>query len=266
MMVATTAAKHHASRIVAALRRAYPDADCALKFSSPLELLVATILSAQCTDKRVNMVTPELFSKYPTAADYAAAPRADVERAIQSTGFFRNKAKSIQTCCARLAQEFDGQVPDQLDVLVGLPGIGRKTANVVLGTGMSIASGVVVDTHVSRLSQRLGLTTERDPVKIERDLMAVLPKREWVAFSHRMIQHGRELCLARRPRCENCPLAADCPRIGVADSAVKSAVKSVPTGASQNRVMVKGTAVKGTAIKKSAAKTVKKIPRAKVKR
>lgn len=216
MKVATPAAKRHAQRVLAGLRKTYPDADCALNYSSPLELLVATILSAQCTDKRVNLVTPGLFAKYRTAAAYAAAPREELERAIQSTGFFRNKAKSIQSCCARLAHEYDGKVPAELDELVRLPGIGRKTANVVLGTGLGIASGVVVDTHVSRLSQRLGLTSQRDPVKIERDLMALLPKREWVAFSHRMIHHGRAICLARKPRCEICPLADECPRIGVA--------------------------------------------------
>ncbi len=223
MMVATPAAKRHAALVVARLRNAYPDAECALNFSTPLELLVATILSAQCTDKRVNLVTPGLFARYRSAADYAAAPREDLERAIQSAGFFRSKAKSIQTCCARLAQEFQGQVPRDLESLVELPGIGRKTANVVLGTGMSVASGVVVDTHVSRLSQRLGLTTHHDPVKIERDLMQVLPKREWVAFSHRMIHHGRAICIARKPRCEICTLLSICPRIGVAANTAKRA-------------------------------------------
>lgn len=219
MMVATPAAKRHASQVLTGLRKAYPDAHCALNFSSPLELLVATILSAQCTDKRVNLVTPALFSRYATAADYAAAPRADLEQAIQTAGFFRSKAKSIQTCCARLAAEYQGEVPHDLEKLVDLPGIGRKTANVVLGTGLGIASGVVVDTHVTRLSRRLGLTKQHDAVKIERDLMQILPKREWVLFSHRMIQHGREVCVARRPRCEICTLAGVCPRIGVEQTA-----------------------------------------------
>lgn len=222
-MVATPVAKRHASRIVAGLRKTYPDAECALNFSTPLELLIATILSAQCTDKRVNLVTPPLFAKYRSAADYASAPRAEIEKAIQTAGFFRSKAKSIQTCCARLAAEFGGQVPRELDVLVQLPGVGRKTANVVLGTAFDIASGVVVDTHVGRISRRLGLTKHADPVKIERDLMELLPRREWVAFSHRMIHHGRAICLARRPRCEACPLADNCPRVGVETSPARTA-------------------------------------------
>lgn len=218
MTVADLAAKRHASQVLARLRKAYPDAKCALNFSTPLELLVATILSAQCTDKRVNLVTPALFARYRSAAAYAAAPRKELEKAIQSTGFFRSKAKSIQQCCARLAEDYHGQVPSDLELLVKLPGIGRKTANVVLGTGLGVASGVVVDTHVARISQRLGLTRHRDPVKIERDLQQLLPKRQWVAFSHRMIHHGRAVCVARKPRCEICTLADICPRIGVASS------------------------------------------------
>jgi endonuclease-3 len=208
-------AKKHAAEIVRLLRREYPDAKCSLSFTTPLELLVATVLSAQCTDERVNLVTKDLFRKYRTAADYARAAIAALEKDIQSTGFFRNKAKSIQNCCRLLAEQYGGQVPQCLEQLVELPGIGRKTANVILGTAFGIASGVVVDTHVSRLSGRMGLSQQKDPAKIEADLMAVLPEKEWVAFSHRMIQHGRKVCMARKPNCEACALSVVCPKIGV---------------------------------------------------
>ncbi len=207
--------KRFAAQVARRLRQAYPKARCALDFGTPLQLLVATILSAQCTDKRVNMVTPELFERFPDAAALAAAPVAKIERIIQSTGFFRNKAKNIKACCQKLVAEHDGEVPRSLDALVKLHGVGRKTANVVLGTAFGIATGVVVDTHVSRISQRLGLTKAKDPVKIEQDLMAVLPQREWIDFSHEMIHHGRQICIARRPKCEVCPLNELCPKIGV---------------------------------------------------
>ena len=213
--MATAPAKRFAAQVAKQLRQAYPDARCALTFTSPLQLLIATILSAQCTDVRVNIVTPELFKKYPTAADLAAAPIPSIERIIQSTGFFRNKAKNIHACCRKLVDEHGGEVPQSLEALVALPGVGRKTANVVLGTAFGIASGVVVDTHVGRITQRLGLTAEKDPVKIERDLMAELPKREWIDFSHELIHHGRQICIARRPKCDECPLDQLCPRIGV---------------------------------------------------
>ena len=212
-----TEAKQHAAQVVRRLRRAYPDATCSLEFRTPLELLVATILSAQCTDERVNQVTRSLFQKYPDAARCAQAPLAQLERDIQSTGFYRNKAKNIQNCCRLLVEKYDGEVPKDLDKLVELPGIGRKTANMVLGTAFGIPSGVVVDTHVTRLSHRLGLSGEKDPEKIEKDLMAVLPRKEWIAFSHRMIRHGRRVCAARKPLCDTCPLCEICPRIGVAD-------------------------------------------------
>jgi len=182
---------------------------------SPLELLVATILSAQCTDVRVNMVTPKLYARYPTAAALAAAPLRDIERIIQSTGFFRNKARNIQACCRKLVAEHGGEVPRTMEELVELPGVGRKTANVVLGTAFGIATGVVVDTHVMRLSRRLGLTTHKDPIKIERDLMEQLPKRQWIDFSHRLIHHGRRICAARKPLCEECPLETICPKVGL---------------------------------------------------
>ncbi len=182
--------------------------------------MIATILSAQCTDTRVNIVTKDLFKQFPNPAAYATAKRADLERAIQSTGFFRNKAKSIALCCEQLVADHDGKVPKDLETLVKLPGVGRKTANVVLGTAYGIATGVVVDTHVARLSKRLGLTKHTDAVKIERDLMALLPKREWIDFSHRMIAHGRRICVARKPKCDVCSLADVCPKIGVSDGKV----------------------------------------------
>jgi endonuclease-3 len=207
--------KRYAAKVVRRLNRAYPDAECALQFRTPLELLIATILSAQCTDSRVNVVTRDLFRKYCSAADYASARASRLEKEIQSTGFFRNKAKSIQAVCRALADEHEGKVPEDMDVLVDLPGIGRKTANVVLGTAFGIASGVVVDTHVSRISQRLGLTSEKAPEKIESDLMALIPKREWIDFGHRMIHHGRKVCSARKPKCDQCPMESICPRIGV---------------------------------------------------
>jgi len=211
--------KRRALKVAKLLAKEYPDARCALDFKSPLELLIATILSAQCTDVRVNMVTPALFKKYPTAAAFAAANRGELEKAIQSTGFFRNKAKSIQECCRKLVEEHGGKVPKSIDELVELPGVGRKTANVVLGTAYDIASGVVVDTHVSRIAHRLGLTKEYDAVKIERDLMEQLPKREWVNFAHRLIHHGRRICVARKPKCSECVLNVVCPKIGVTSKA-----------------------------------------------
>jgi endonuclease-3 len=201
------------------LRRAYPQAVCALKFADPLQLLVATILSAQCTDVRVNMVTPALFAKYPDAAALAKAPRRDLERMIQSTGFFRNKAKNIQEASKAIVDQYGGKVPETLDELVALPGVGRKTANVVLGVAFGQTEGVVVDTHVARLSKRLGLTEEKTAEKIEQDLMAQLPRRDWIDFSHAMIYHGRQICIARRPKCETCPLESICPRIGVEETA-----------------------------------------------
>jgi endonuclease III len=214
-MVASRRAKSHATKIVARLKREYPDAECSLTHNNPLQLLIATILSAQCTDERVNQVTPALFAKYPTAAALAKAPIGSLEKAIQSTGFFRNKAKNIKACCQKLVDEYDGEVPRSLDELVELPGVGRKTANVVLGCAFGIASGVVVDTHVGRLSRRMGLTIETDPVKVEQDLVSQLPKSEWVAFSHRCIDHGRKICTSRLAMCDRCPLLDICPRIGV---------------------------------------------------
>jgi endonuclease-3 len=215
MPVAAVKSKKRAREVVALLAREYADAECALVHETPFELLIATILSAQCTDERVNIVTKDLFAKYSTPAALAAVPIKRLEKLIQSTGFFRNKAKNIHACCVKLVQEHGGQVPKELDKLVHLPGVGRKTANVVLGTAFDIPSGVVVDTHVTRLSQRLGLTEHEDAVKIERDLMEQLPQDEWINFSHRMIWHGRRICKARRPLCGSCVLEKICPKIGV---------------------------------------------------
>ncbi len=214
-MLATASAKRYAAKVVRALRRDYPDAECALRHENAFQLLIATILSAQCTDERVNIVTKDLFSSYPTPAHFAKAPLRSLETAIQSTGFFRNKAKNIKACCELLVKRYDGEVPRDLEQLVELPGIGRKTANVVLGTAFGLPTGVVVDTHVSRISRRLGLTENSDAVKIERDLMLVLPKKEWIDFSHRMIHHGRRICKARKPLCDDCGMNKFCPRIGV---------------------------------------------------
>jgi endonuclease-3 len=217
-MVDSAEAKRHAAQIVKRLKAAYPAAECALNFRTPLQLLVATILSAQCTDVRVNIVTKDLFKKYPDAKAFAAAPLPELERAIQSTGFFRNKAKNIKACCTELVERYAGAVPEDLDALVKLAGVGRKTANVVLGTAFGIPTGVVVDTHVTRLSRRLGMTKQTDAVKIELDLIEQVPKQERIGLAHRLIAHGRQICTARKPKCEVCPLSEVCPRIGVADS------------------------------------------------
>ena len=198
-------------QIIARLERAYPDATCALHHTSALELVVATILSAQCTDARVNMVTPVLFAKYRTSGDYAAADPRVLEREIQSTGFFRNKTKSIIGMAQALVERHGGEVPDTMDALTELPGVGRKTANVILGTWFKKNEGVVVDTHVHRLSRLMKLTRHDDPVKIERDLMALLPRDKWTWWSHTLIQHGRQVCIARRPKCEACVVTKLCP-------------------------------------------------------
>jgi endonuclease III len=195
--------------ILGLLDELYPEAACSLVFENPLELLVATVLSAQCTDERVNLVTPGLFKKYPTARDYARAPLEELENDIRSTGFYHNKAKSIKAACRILDQQFGGRVPPDLDTLVQLPGIGRKTANVILGNAYQIP-GIVVDTHVGRVAQRLGLTSRKDPDKIEQDLMALIPRERWIVFSHQLIQHGRRLCQARKPKTEICPLRPHC--------------------------------------------------------
>jgi endonuclease III len=202
--------------ILAALRRTYPDAHCELNFRNPLELLVATILSAQCTDKRVNLVTEGLFQKYRTAAEYAGAPLAELEEAVRTTGFFRNKAKNIQACCRKLVELHQGGVPRAMEALTHLDGVGRKTANVVLGNAYGLNEGVVVDTHVARLSRRLGLTREKTPEKMEAALMKLVPRGDWTQFSHWLIWHGRRRCGARRPDCAGCELRDLCPSAGKA--------------------------------------------------
>jgi len=205
-----------AARVVQRLAADYPDVTCALENESAFELLIATILSAQCTDERVNMVTPELFRRWPTPAAMAAAPIEALEKVIHSTGFYRNKAKNIKACSKELADKHDGEVPRDIDEMVSLPGVGRKTANVVLGTCYGMATGVVVDTHVTRISNRLGLTKHTDATKIEKDLMQLVPQDQWVDFAHRMIHHGRRICTARKPKCPDCSMQGFCPKIGVA--------------------------------------------------
>ena len=203
--------KERAELIASRLAALYPDAHCELDFSSPLELLVATILSAQCTDKQVNKVTPALFAAFPTAADYARATQEEVENYVKTTGFFRNKAKNIRAAAHDIVERFGGEVPRTLVELVSLAGVGRKTANVVLGNAFGLDEGVVVDTHVMRLSRRLGLTRKSDPEKIEVELIKLIPRRQWTVFSHWLIWHGRRVCPARTPRCEVCVLADVCP-------------------------------------------------------
>ncbi|MFN8588481.1 MAG: endonuclease III [Candidatus Eisenbacteria bacterium] len=203
------------ARVLELLREHYPDAKCALNFESPLQLLIATILSAQCTDERVNMTTPRLFATWPTAQALAAAEQAAVEEVVRSTGFFRAKAKSIRETCADIVTRHGGEVPRDLDQLTALRGVGRKTANVVLGNAFGIPSGIVVDTHVTRLANRLGFTSEQDAVKIEFALQPLVPRESWMLFSHWLILHGRAVCNARKPRCSQCPLAPHCPRVGV---------------------------------------------------
>lgn len=201
----------HAAEVYDRLAKEYPDAHCELDYRTPLELLSATILSAQCTDKRVNMVTPVLFRTFPTAQSLADAAPEELEEIIKSTGFFRNKTKSLIGLGKALVERHEGQVPDSMDALVKLPGVGRKTANVVLGNAFRKNEGVVVDTHVARVSYRLGLTREKDPVKIEQDLMRLFPREDWALLSHLLIFHGRRICEARRPKCEICPLNDICP-------------------------------------------------------
>ena len=203
--------KKHTAEIIKRLKKAYPDAHCALVHSNAFELLIATILSAQCTDVRVNIVTADLFRKYHGPQDFLNVSQQELEKDIHSTGFFRNKAKNIQAACRRIIDEYHGEVPKTMDELLTLGGVARKTANVVMGNAFGIASGVVVDTHVSRLSQRLGLTENTTPEKIEKDLAQLVPKRNWVMFPHWLIYHGRQICYARKPKCPECVLADICP-------------------------------------------------------
>ena len=214
--------KKRARRILTALRKLYPEADCALTHADPLQLLVATILSAQSTDETVNKVTPVLFKRFKTAKALAGADREELEEIIHSTGFFRQKAKSVRGACGRIVADFGGRVPDTMDGLLALPGVARKTANVVLGTAFGKNEGVVVDTHIGRLATRLGLTwtgkNSKDAVKIERDLMEVLPRKDWTFAGHALIWHGRRVCPARKPNCAACTLARNCPSAGMFDN------------------------------------------------
>ena len=204
-----------AKSVIATLKKLFPEAECALNHESAFQLLVATILSAQCTDERVNQATPELFRTYPDAASLSKATQDDVERIVKPLGFFRNKAANIRGMAQALVERFDGEIPQDIDELITLPGVGRKTASVVLGTWYGIPSGIVVDTHVKRLTNLLGLTSSENPEIIERDLMAFIPKSEWIEFSHRLIHHGRRTCIARRPQCTECGLLPHCPRTGL---------------------------------------------------
>jgi endonuclease-3 len=201
-------------RIVDGLAKLYPEAHCELDFKNPLQLLVATILSAQCTDVRVNQVTPKLFARYPDAKALAVAHLQELEEIIRPTGFFRAKARNIQLCCRQIVEHYAGKVPETMEALVDLSGVGRKTANVILGNAFDVP-GLPVDTHVSRLSMRLGLSKETDPVKIERDVTGLVPAAEWTMLGHRLIFHGRRVCFARSPRCDECAISKDCPKIGL---------------------------------------------------
>ena len=207
--------RRRTTRIFDILKRTYPDAHCALHFSTPLELLIATILSAQCTDERVNQVTPALFARCPNAATLASISQAELEKMIHSTGFYRAKARSLRSCAASLVADHEGEVPRTMEALHKLAGVGRKTANVVLGNAFGLAEGVVVDTHVGRLSRRMGLTRQHDPVKIETALIRLIPKKDWTLASHLLISHGRKRCNARKPECANCEIKALCPKRGV---------------------------------------------------
>lgn len=207
-------AKKRIGKIIKILRREYPASRTALWFETPLQILVATILAAQCTDERVNKITPTLFKKYPTAADLAWADREELEKIIRPTGFFRNKAKNIIAAAKKIVEDFGGRVPDRMEDLITIPGVARKTANIVLSSGYQKAEGIAVDTHVRRLAGRLGLSRESDPDKIETDLMAIVPKKDWLDFNYMLVNHGRKICQARKPRCQECVLRSLCPARG----------------------------------------------------
>ena len=215
-MLSESPTPEYVTEVIARLRAAHPDAHCALDYETPLQLLAAVILSAQCTDERVNLTTPALFARYPTAEALAAADPAELEAIVRPTGFYRNKARFLREAAARLLAEYNGEVPPEMDALLSLPGVARKTANVVRGEVYGLADGITVDTHVKRLAARLGLTTETDPVKVERDLMALIPRASWIEIAHLLIWHGRRLCTARKPNCPACPLNDICPSSSVA--------------------------------------------------
>jgi endonuclease III len=207
----TSPVEERAPEIIRILSKAYPDAKVALRFSNPLEMLVATILSAQCTDERVNQVTETLFKKYRTPEDYLRVPESELAADIKPTGFFNQKTRSIRGACQRIVEVYDGKVPDTMEDLITLPGVARKTANIVLGNGFGKVEGIAVDTHVRRVSQRLGFTEQEDPDKIEQDLMRLIPRKKWFDFTYVLIEHGRAVCVARTPKCEICPVSHLCP-------------------------------------------------------
>ncbi len=219
-------AKARIGEIIKGLKEGYPDAECALSHKNPLQLLVATILSAQCTDVRVNQVTPALFQKFRSAQDLANVSQHELETMIRSTGFFRNKARNIKAAAQKIVTDFHGVVPKTMDELLSLPGVARKTANVVLGTAYGIPSGVVVDTHVFRITYRLGLSCAKTPEKVEVDLMKLVPREEWINFSHRLIHHGRRVCMARNPQCPICRIQKVCPKLGVDDKQAATKLKA----------------------------------------
>ncbi len=235
----SAAERERASKIVATLRDQYPGAKCSLDFSTPLELLVATMLSAQCTDERVNVVTKSLFKKYRSADDYASANPEELEQDVKQTGFYRNKAKHIREASRLIGERYDGEVPRAMEELITLPGVARKTANVVMGNAYGIVEGVVVDTHVGRISRRLGLTASDDPVKVEQDLMALLPQSDWLDFSHMLIMHGRMICQARKPLCAECALSSLCPT-GRAELGQVDGASAAPVTATKPRRSGKG--------------------------
>ena len=260
---AHSAAPARVAALIATLRRAYPEATCALTHQDPFQLLVATILSAQCTDARVNMVTPVLFAAYPDAAAMSRASQEDLEAIIRSTGFYRNKAKSIRAASARIVEAFGEEVPRTMEELLTLPGVARKTANVVLGVGYGVAVGVVVDTHVDRLAHRLGLSDGKNPETIEQDLMRVVPRENWIDLSHLLIFHGRQVCQARKPACDRCPVASLCP-----SASYYLAGKEPPARGSKAMARdraAKKAARKKPAVKKAAKKAARKKPAAKKK-
>jgi endonuclease-3 len=222
--------------VVKRLRRAYPNAVCALNHETPLQLLVATILSAQCTDARVNLVTPKLFGRYPTVSDLASAERSELEEIIRSTGFFRNKAKSIQGAAAKILSDFGGEVPQAMEELLSLPGVARKTANVVLGTAFGIADGFVVDTHVFRIAHRLGFAKGKTPEQVERELMERVPREDWIDLAHILIHHGRRVCTARNPGCGSCAVDFLCPKIGVVAKERAKAIAAKPKAPLKERI------------------------------
>lgn len=245
-------------RILEQLQLTYPDVECALEHRSPYELLAATILSAQCTDERVNMVTPGLFKAYPTPDHLAKAQQADVEAIVKSTGFFRNKAANLIGMAKAVVEKHQGEIPQTLEELVALPGVGRKTANVLLGTFHGIPSGVVVDTHVQRISRLLGLSKGNNAETIERELMAIVPQHEWIMLSHRLIHHGRQICIARRPQCTRCPLLADCRRVGLPEVEMLNPVLDDPAKPQETRLSKETTRVKKTIAKGTPLKGTRK--------